>query len=68
MKNEQSIIAANESFYKAFNARDLDAMKNVWGSHGKVTCVHPGWVPLNGLKPIIDSWEGIFKNSGNMDI
>ena len=68
MKNEQSIIAANESFYKAFNARDLDAMKNVWGSYEKVTCVHPGWVPLNGLKPIIDSWEGIFKNSGNMDI
>jgi len=68
MKNEQSIIAANESFYKAFNARDLDAMENVWGSHEKVTCVHPGWVPLSGLKPIIDSWEGIFKNSGNMDI
>ena len=68
MKNEESIIAANESFYKAFNARDLDAMKNVWGSYEKVTCVHPGWVPLNGHKPIIDSWEGIFKNSGNMDI
>ena len=68
MKNEESIIAANESFYKAFNARDLDAMKIVWASHEKVTCVHPGWMPLNGLKSIIDSWEGIFKNSGNMDI
>ena len=68
MKNEDSIIAANEGFYKAFNARDLDAMKNVWGSHEKITCIHPGWVPLNGLESIIDSWEGIFKNSGNMDI
>ena len=68
MKNEDSIIAANEGFYKAFNARDLDAMKNVWDSHEKVTCIHPGWVPLNGLESIIDSWEGIFKNSGNMDI
>ena len=68
MKNEESIIAANENFYKAFNARDLDAMKNVWGSQEKVTCIHPGWVPLNDLESIIDSWEGIFKNSGNMDI
>jgi ketosteroid isomerase-like protein len=68
MKNEESIIAANEIFYKAFNARDLDAMKNIWSSHEKVTCVHPGWVPLNGHESIIDSWEGIFKNSGNMDI
>ena len=68
MKNEQSIIAANESFYKAFNARDLDAMKNVWVSHEKATCIHPGCVPLNGLESIIDSWGGIFKNSGNMDI
>ena len=68
MENEELIVAANESFYKAFNARDLDAMKRVWSSHEKVTCVHPGWEPLSGLEPIIDSWQGIFKNSGNMDI
>ena len=68
MENEELVMAANESFYKAFNARDLDAMKRIWGSHEKVTCVHPGWEPLSGLEPIIDSWQGIFKNSGNMDI
>ena len=68
MGNEELVVAANESFYKAFNARDLDAMKRVWSSYEKVTCVHPGWEPLNGLEPIIDSWQGIFKNSGNMDI
>ncbi len=68
MKTEEAIVAANESFYKAFNTRDLDAMKRVWSSNEKVTCVHPGWEPLSGIGPIIDSWEGIFKNSGNMDI
>ena len=31
-------------------------------------CVHPGWSPLNGFEPIMESWQGIFKNSGNMDI
>lgn len=68
MKNEELAMAANEGFYKAFNTRDLDAMKEVWSSQGNVTCVHPGWNPLNGFEPIIESWQGIFKNSGNMNI
>jgi ketosteroid isomerase-like protein len=68
MEIEELVVVANENFYKSFNARDLDAMKTVWSSHGKVTCVHPGWEPLNGFEPIIESWQGIFKNSGNMDI
>ena len=68
MIKEEPAIAANEKFYKAFNARDLDAMKSVWSSQGNLICVHPGWSPLNGFKPIMESWQGIFKNSGNMDI
>ena len=68
MIKEELAIAVNEKFYKAFNARDLDAMKSVWSSHGNVICVHPGWSPLNGFKPIMESWQGIFKNSGIMDI
>ena len=68
MPDQDSAITANEKFYKAFNARDLSAMKEIWSSHQNVTCVHPGWNPLNGFEPIMDSWQGIFKNSGNMDI
>ena len=68
MSDQDSAITANEKFYRAFNARDLSAMKEIWSSHQNVTCVHPGWSPLNGFEPIIDSWQGIFKNSGNMDI
>ena len=68
MIKEELAIAVNEKFYKAFNARDLDAMKSVWNSRGNVICVHPGWSPLNGFEPIMESWQGIFKNSGNMDI
>mgnify|MGYP002630210266 CR=1 FL=1 len=68
MINEKLAMEANERFYRAFNARDLDAMKKVWSANGKVICVHPGWPPLNGFEPTIESWEGIFKNSGNMDI
>lgn len=68
MRNEDLAMAANEEFYKAFNGRDLDAMKRVWSSQGNVTCVHPGWSPLNDFDSIMESWKGIFKNSGNMNI
>ena len=68
MINGKMAREANRNFYKAFNARDLDAMKKVWSSNENVTCVHPGWNPLNGFEPIMKSWEGIFKNSGNMNI
>lgn len=68
MINEDKAQSANESFYEAFNKRDIEAMKRVWKNDESITCVHPGWPPLNGFKPILNSWAGIFKNSGNMEI
>ena len=68
MIKEELAIEVNNKFYEAFNKRDLDTMKSVWSSQGNVICVHPGWSPLNGFEPIMESWQGIFKNSGNMDI
>ncbi len=68
MINEDRAVSANESFYKAFNNRDIEAMKEVWGHIENTTCVHPGWPPLKGFEPILNSWAGIFENSGNMEI
>ena len=67
MKNEDKAQSANEQFYKAFNKRDIEAMKRVWENDERITCVHPGWSPLNGFEPILNSWAGIFENSGNME-
>ena len=68
MINEDQAESANASFYAAFNKRDIEAMKKVWGSDANTTCVHPGWPPLKGFEPILNSWAGIFENSGNMEI
>ena len=68
MINEERAELANASFYAAFNKRDIEAMKNVWGRDVNATCVHPGWPPLTGFESILNSWEGIFKNSGNMEV
>jgi ketosteroid isomerase-like protein len=68
MTNEDKAQSANEKFYEAFNKRDIEAMKGVWGNDEKVTCVHPGRPPLKGFEPVLNSWAGIFENSGNMEI
>ena len=68
MINEEKARFVNESFYEAFNKRDIEAMKRVWGYDENATCIHPGWPPLKGFEPILNSWAGIFENSGNMEI
>ena len=68
MTNEKKAQLANESFYEAFNKRDIEGMKHIWGKDECITCVHPGWPPLKGFEPILNSWAGIFENSGDMEI
>lgn len=68
MINEDKAESANASFYEAFNKRDLELMKKVWASDASATCVHPGWPPLKGFESILNSWAGIFENSGNMEV
>lgn len=58
---ESALRAANNSYYKAFAARDLAAMEALWADEG-VACVHPGWPALIGRKAVIGSYRDIFRN------
>jgi ketosteroid isomerase-like protein len=55
-----AVEAANEAFYAAFEARDLDAMSDLWAHDPDVTCVHPGWTTLRGWGAVASSWAAIF--------
>jgi hypothetical protein len=68
MTLEEKAKLANESFYKAFNSQGLEEMRGVWSNSGQVSCVHPGWPPLNSYESIIKSWKDIFENTDNMEI
>ena len=68
MVNEDNAESANSNFYEAFNKRDIELMEKVWASDASTTCIHPGWPPLKGFEAIINSWAGIFENSGNMEV
>ncbi|WP_457796954.1 nuclear transport factor 2 family protein [Methylocystis sp. S23] len=60
--DEDSLLAANAAYYRAFSARDLAAMEEIWAEDG-VSCVHPGWpVALIGRAPVIGSYRDIFRN------
>ena len=56
------MLAANQAFYAAFNARDMTAMAAAWSQHDDVTCVHPGWDVLGGRSLVLESYAAIFGN------
>lgn len=58
--DEREVTKANEAFYAAFRARDVEAMESLWAQRSPVGCVHPGWAPLRGRDVVMRSWRAIF--------
>ena len=58
------LLAANQAFYDAHEARDLDAMVAVWSTGDELACVHPGWRILRGERELLSSWAAIFGGGG----
>lgn len=59
--DRDSVLAANERFYLAFEARDLDAMSALWEHDERVVCTHPGWSTLRGWGAVAASWFALFQ-------
>ena len=51
----------NRAFYEAFEARDLDAMSDLWEHSDRVSCTHPGWSVLRGWGAVAASWLAMFQ-------
>jgi ketosteroid isomerase-like protein len=60
--SEADVLEANESFYRAFNLKDVAAMDAVWSQSANVTCIHPGWNLLQGREKVMTSWRDILSN------
>jgi ketosteroid isomerase-like protein len=50
------VLAANLSFYDAFERADFDAMQLVWADDQEVVCVHPAAPPIRGRAAVMRSW------------
>jgi ketosteroid isomerase-like protein len=59
--DEAAVRAANRAFYDAFEARDIDAMSDVWEHGDRVACTHPGWRTLRGWGAVSASWFALFR-------
>lgn len=62
----EAVLAANRAFYGAFEARDLDALAEVWERSDRSSVVHPGWPILRGWPRVAASFEAIFANTAFM--
>jgi ketosteroid isomerase-like protein len=56
----EAVMAANRAYYEAFEARDLDAMSDLWSHDDAVVCTHPGWKTLHGWGAVAGSWFALF--------
>jgi ketosteroid isomerase-like protein len=54
------VLVANQAFYDAHEAADIEAMATVWEHSDRVVCVHPGWPILRTWPEVRTSWERIF--------
>lgn len=53
-------MQAEEAFYQAFRAHDIELMKQVWQNTDDVFCIHPGSSRIYSFDLIIASWAHIF--------
>jgi ketosteroid isomerase-like protein len=63
---EAAAAKANEEFYEAFEALDMDRMEACWLHDDGVRCIHPGWDAMVGWPQVSRSWMAIFANSANI--
>ena len=57
----EAVLAANRAFYDAFNAKDVEAMAEIWAD-GEVTCIHPHRAVVAGREAVLHTWRQILEN------
>ena len=61
-------MQAEEAFYQAFRAHDIELMKQVWDRTDNVFCIHPGSSRIYSFDLIIASWAHIFAGKEEINI
>lgn len=59
---------AEQAFYEAAEAGDLDALMAVWAEDDEVVCVHPNGERLIGQAAIRDSWRKILSAGRKLQV
>jgi hypothetical protein len=67
-RDHATLLFANETFYRAFAERDVTLMGALWAEQEPVTCLHPGWPPVEGRDNVLQSWHAILTGPASPDI
>jgi SnoaL-like protein len=59
MREIETLLFANETFYRAVSDRDIETLEALWSMAVSTSCLHPGWPPLNDRDEVMDSWRRI---------
>lgn len=57
---------AEDAFYTAFEAGDVEAMMAVWADDEGIECIHPMGARHRGPAAVRDGWRRVFEGSGAM--
>jgi len=60
--DRRAVLEANRAFYEAFNARDVEAMADLWLRSDDVTCIHPHRNVTTGHADVLRTWRAILTN------
>ncbi|MFZ5835417.1 MAG: nuclear transport factor 2 family protein [Pseudomonadota bacterium] len=60
MSDTQSLLFANDFFYRCFAARDMKGLEEIWANSPSISCTHPGWNPVIGRIAVLESFRSIF--------
>lgn len=61
-----AVRLANRAFYDAFEARDFEAMSDVWERSDRALCTHPGWATLKGWGAVAGSFFALFQSAQSL--
>ncbi|MEM7794171.1 MAG: nuclear transport factor 2 family protein [Cyanobacteria bacterium P01_C01_bin.118] len=69
MSNDKTaVLDTNQTFYRAFEKKDIEAMEAVCSQGIGSLCIHPGRNAIQGWADIRNSWLQIFKATRYLEI
>lgn len=60
------VLAVNQAFYDAFEAKDFDRVSDLWEHSDRVQCTHPGWSVLRSWSEVGGAWKALIEGPQEM--
>ena len=61
MSDTETLLFANEFFYRAFAGRNMQGLEEIWADAAMISCIHPGWNPVIGRIAVLESFRSILQ-------